>query len=683
MKKNLLACALLLTGSSAFADGNNNNCPNNMNTPSLSLSPSSLTLDAYSISGSPTSGSVTASIGNKKSGVTYTLSISSAPSHGSASLASPVISYNPSFGYSGSDSLKVKVTTNCTVNGSPLTKSATLPITVRAPITPGATMGASTGNVSLYGAVVLDNTPNPGAHGIASNLMLSSGNAAQGADKMQGGVLQVMQRTTSHELWDEIGIENGAGVADGLAATSGKNSFFLNGVPVIDLQRLRDAADNLRTSISSNSNHPSGTYGTITWKEFVSNVANGRLMQGIVRVKVPVSLQSSSGSSTVKNQLGQSVNRNKIYGFCVSGGGGDGGGSSCSNDVPTDGDTTFNSNSSISGYNFDSGSELRVNGMLFFDFVNKSSDSVNNSSGKPVLPANLPFNADDLKITFDLPVIINEAGGNTPFTELSYIDGVSKNISCGSFPCTYKYPVNQVFDYTQVDQSAKDRFAAQTQVSLSSTLYANLNTASKYHLLMPTGYEQGWASAFNDLKIKASKWSGYGFMTPAAAISADRYQTASDIRSSEFEDQPALLATGGTIALSDHVNISGLVYLSRALDILQTSNSSVRQYFMGGVIVQDRFFIDVRTSSSSSRGITVISSDPNCFSQLRVLPAAGISDVSFKFATGTKNSVISQDAVTTGNDTGADNCAGCAGSKGTESSVKANGSQYVIIRPQL
>ena len=87
---------------------------------------------------------------------------------------------------------------------------------------------------------------------------------------------------------------------------------------------------------------------------------------------------------------------------------------------------------------------------------------------------------------------------------------------------------------------------------LDGTEFATLSKPTQYHLLMPSGYADGWAEAFDKLNITATTW---GTMPPNNCVTdmgttCKKYKvpsgvtgimTANDVRSSEFEDIPSYL----------------------------------------------------------------------------------------------------------------------------------------------
>ena len=776
---------LLVAAAPGVALGATPNCPSGTVLPTLTFSPSPLVVvpkvkTPVQIIANPAS----------QGGVTYKFTIKEPAVKGlnsSIHTTSGLTSYKSDSGMLGDDKFTVRLSIQkngetCKIGGDKAMAYLTVPVVIDVPTPHGppevtggtASRGNSVGNVAAEGAVVIDNTPNPGTPGIMSNLETKVGGARylNNTNHISFNGLQIMQRQGDNDLWDEIGTENSASVADSQFGTAKQSKYFVDGQSVIDLNRLRTAADWLRANVAPTAARPAGTYGTISWMEFVRNAALDIPMYGVVRVMVPLKLKSgkksdgsyhsgdsnndgwkdddenhdgysdgdhdrnghddhdNDGDGHDDNEIDDELNAlkvntpsNRIYAFCTQDehdddhgdSDGDGHDDSEESDHPRshDGDghdseghdstpapLTGCSNAPIAGiefeypeppkvytangYTFTNSSRIRVYGTLFMDFVSAEPDAVNPVAGTPLLPENLPFHPRDILIETAIPFLINpalDANADDIMDNLEYIDGISKNVSCTATPCTYKYPNPQSWDFARVDQSMKDRFHFQTGVTLTQTFYDNLNTASKYHLLMPTGYEAGWNHAFTTLGVNATQWKDLGFGVPAEAATAGRILTKGDILSSYWEDVPAYISTGGLFSMRGHVNMSGLLYIPQAIELMQTYFNSARQYIMGGVIVRDGFYIEGIHADPTLRGISVITSDPNAFAQVKINPASVQTSNTFKTANTTialgDPSPVTASGANTG---GADTCAGCSGTTGAVI-PQTKGNTFVIVRP--
>jgi len=720
-------------------------CPSGTVLPTLSYSPDPIIV----AKNSPETKIVVSASPASQSGVTYKFTIQEPAVKGKNSYigsTTGITGYKPDSGMTGSDEFTVRLQilvngSECEIGGQKARVSKVIPVIIdvpspaHAPSGTGGTasMGITMGNIADLGAVILDNTPNPGTPGIMSNMQTKVGGARylNNTNHISYDGLQVMQRQPDNDLWDEIGVTNTNSVSSGLYGTAKQTKYFVNGQMVINLQRLRNAADWLRANVQPSSSHPAGTYGTISWMEFIRNVVEDRPMYGIVRVLVPLKLKSgirSDGTNDGSHDLNHDgrddnendyelnalkVNKpsNQIYAFCTQ--------SEHDNQIDHDHHEVDDANGhniegydynappvngcgnapiagiefeypeppkvyTANGYTFTNNSRIRVYGALFMDFVNAEADAVNHVAGTPILPDNLPFHPRDILIETAVPFLINpalDANADNIMDNLEYIDGISRNISCTATPCTYKYPNPQSWDFARVDQSMKDRFQFQTGVTLTQTVYDNLNTASKYHLLMPTGYEAGWSRAFAELGVNAAQWQSLGFGVPPEAVAANRILTNEDILSTSWEDIPAYISTGGLFSMRGHVNISGLLYIPQAIEMMQTYFNNARQYIMGGVIVRDGFYIEGIHNDPTLRGISVITSDPNAFAQVKINPGSIYTSMTFRGA-ATMSAIKETGPISASgaNAGGADTCAGCSGTNGA-AKPQAKGNTFVIIRP--
>ena len=152
-------------------------------------------------------------------------------------------------------------------------------------------------------------------------------------------------------------------------------------------------------------------------------------------------------------------------------------------------------------------------------------------------------------------------------------------------------------------------------------------------MMLPSGYADGWAEAFDKLNITAADWSTIPGMTKQFRIPSDAsgVMTANVIRSGNFEDIPTYLYSGGLIDMHDHVNVSGLVYVPQGMELEAKVTGITKQYLSGAIIIRDSFYIEAKDGT-----VTVISSDPLSYSSVRrALPATtanGFTDATLSFS---------------------------------------------------
>lgn len=647
--------------------------------------------------------------------------------------------------YVGGDSFTLNVASSC---GAHPGASATGTVTMSSNSVAGV-YGAS-GTIAANGAIIIDNTPNPGTPGIVTNMATNIGGKNFGVNNsfnIDG--IQVMQRDVTfspHHLVDEAGVTNAASTSYNNYGKTTQTTYFANGQHLFDLDRLRRAANWMRVpggitlpdaalttasppglmtaaipvnqiaasasacAVASRglrtagmgtpiekpvgSCHPAGTYGVITWREFLENIRDGRTMYGIVRILVPLQVKTATGSQN--NALNVTVPSTTIYGFCT------GTTEWCAN-APTS-STDIKGGAVVGGNNAapaitmpavsTTGAQLRVRGSLMFDFVNGTTDAVLGAPGHPIPLANLPFDPRAIYFKVSVPINVdagNDLTGDGILDNIAYISGLTSVITCASFPCTTTIPAGTVIDNTKVPQEVIDTYNFQYGTSYTSnadpafvTLWNTpLNLPNKYHMLMASGYVDGWYDAFQELNITAQKWQDIGFTVPSGATMSSPL-TVANIRSSSFEDLPTYLYTGGLVDMHHHMNVSGLLYVPQSAEIEQKF-SGITMYMNGGLIVRDGFFLEGRAG-----GITLISSDPQSFSSIKV-NAASIQNAVLTAAYSTLHSDSSAAPTLTGVGMGggststtavvpANPSEACIGCSGSEASSRRR--EWVEIRPR-
>jgi len=612
--------------------------------------PTAATLGTISLSaGNSYSGAASASGGTPP----YVYSIASAPSNGTLVLNDVTIgsyTYTANTGYTGSDSFSLNVASSACATLTAST-SASVNITNNAIGTYSTTPGS--GNLTPDGAVIIDNTPNPGTPGITTNMSTNLGGKQFGvANSFNINSIQVIQRdanATPHNLIDEAGYSNANSTSYSNYGTNAQTNFFANGLHLFDLDRLRTAADWLTANIVPSTGtctlpasvppptlasptfddagptlpigtpvggcHPASTYGTISWTQFLDNIANNRTMYGIVRVIVPLKLGTSNSSN---NALNQTIGSGQIYSFCDDTVG------LCA-DAPTsktnikpgatvDGNSTVTTNIPANG-------QIRMRGVLMLDFVNGVGDSVYPTAGTPIDLDHLPIQPRDIYFKVSVPINVNAAhdlDGDGAMDNMDYINGLTSGITCSNFPCTTVIPNGTVIDSTKVPADAVAAWNYQFGTKFTGptdpdfvTMFHATSLPNQYHLLMPSGYPQGFADAFAELNVTAQQWLDLDFSVPPGA-DLTQPLTVHDIRNKTFEDLPVYLYTGGLVDMHHHLNVSGLMYVPQALE-QEAKRSDTRQYTFGGVVVRDGFYIQSNTGS-----ITLVSSDPSSFSSIKV-----------------------------------------------------------------
>lgn len=678
----------------------------------------------------------------------YVYSVSSVSStlHGTVTINSStgLLTYTPTTGYVGNAQFNVTVASAC--SGNP---SSTIVATVVVESTNSTgTIGTTTGGVVSGGAIIIDNTPNPGTPGIVTNMATVVGGKNFGlGNSFSIAGIQVMQRDTTtdptkHILVDEIGVTNTKSTSYQNYGTKNQTTYFANGQHLFDLDRMRKSANwmrvpssvtvpdaaTLNSAIGTNqitptslapatctsyvavtatpnspstpiglpvrSCHPAGTYGTITWAEFLDNIKNNRTMYGVVRILVPLQLGKAASSN---NALNQTVGTAQIYGFCAAAAG-----EWCA-DSPT-GSTDIKPGAAVAGNNsvavtIPATGQIKVRGTLMFDFVNGTTDTVLGAPGHPIGLDHLPFNPRDIYFKVSVPINVNAANdkdGNGILDNADYINGISKNITCPSYPCSTVIPADGTGNSpailnTQVPQDSIDAYNQQYGTNFPSntdatfiTKFNSLNKPSQYHMLMASGYAQGWADGFAELNITAQQWKNLGYLVPDDATLTSPL-TITNIRNSLFEDIPVYLYTGGLVDMHHHMNVSGLIYVPQSAEIEAKMNDAAnptRMYMMGGLIVRDGFFLEGKLN-----GMILISSDPSSYSSLRVLSSA-IQGAMMSSALSTVHDSASGSASPygvglsnggsgTGGTTSADQCVGCGGGSTTVAKTR-----WIEIRPK-
>jgi hypothetical protein len=492
--------------------------------------------------------------------------------------------------------------------------------------------------------------------------------------QLENSDLYVMQRENDDALSLDVGVFNNSSTSYNNRGTPNELTYFKPGQHIFDLQRFREAAGELS---KKKSNLPAFTYGTISWQQFIQNVAAGETMTGLVRVKIPLQ-QITTPQKT--GEEGKFRSRSgKRYGFCGSKkiskcGCGPG------KDDDNDGDfeaTNIKPGETVCGIKIPSKAQISVRGAIMFDWVDCEKEGQ-----PPIALDDLPESPRDLYFKVSVPININPANPRAVDGVMQNIDNLASIAAGKQCPnnsiegCRIAFDKNTDFNFSWVSQDAKDRFLFKSGKELTSAIFSALPAAEQYNLLMPSGYEQGWATAFRELGITHRYWQeNLGFRSGVIAPDSktndakpakyDQIISEADIRSSGFEDVPVYMYTGGLVDMHHHVNISGLVYVPQAMELEQkglklekrqikyeregkhdddddksksksySSNDKdhdhevkscqrpqehyevyipAKQYISGAVLVRDAFFVEAEHEG----GVTIISQYPDSYDQSRL-----------------------------------------------------------------
>ncbi len=580
--------------------------------------------------------------------------------------------------------------------------------------------------------VIFDNTAGLSNAAIMSNMATGRNNECSKSNVLVDNTcngfnlgnndVQVIQNDGTGNLVSMIGVDNSGSTSYENKGTEKQTYYFSPGQHLFNLDDFRNAADEMA---ARQTNQQLGTYGTISFQQFLVNIATGRTMNGIVRVKVPLidvmSLtQAFDGAENAPSSR---------YAMC-----GETPTAACSLCGPGP-NTVLEAGRTICGITLPENAQVRVNGSLMFDWVNCQTD-------QPVAIDEFPSNPSEINFAISIPLNINpanlDAHGQTMQT-INQIQSISGSNQCprGTAPCDIQ--LNAAIDFSLVPQESRDMYEYKIGTPLTAAVFARLSKSDQYHLLFPSGYANGWENAFSALGITPAMWNNWGFNVTSSGNTI----TANDVRSDSFADIPALMYTGGLINIKHNTNISGLIYAPQAIEISQNgvtkntctpqilggdddnrinahgndddtvvascngiarqgddgdSNASdddptvvaintqtftpSYQYINGAIIVRDGFYFE----ATKPGGITLISNNPDSYSNTRLKNGTGIRnnfkpyrDVAINNTTGdgTTGSGGNQNP---GNNQ--DNSI-LTGKNGAAQVVVANqGPQWVEIRPQ-
>ncbi len=516
------------------------------------------------------------------------------------------------------------------------------------------------------GAVIIDNTATPAVVAIGANLgfrcsgknttAIVSGYGGNAINISDFDVLARKQNTPMDQLQLFIGKSN-ATVSEFNYGTANQFDLFAAGKHLFDLDRLRVVSDWISNNVTPDAGVTAGTYGTITLNQFLANIAAGKTMYGMVRVLVP--LEAGQSSSTL-NALKTPVPSGSLYGFCSST---SAPGCSCSPGSSAS-FGKIEAGVTLCGNAIPANAKIKVKGGLFWDFVD-------GATNRPLDLAELSFVPRELYFKVTIPIMVNWAHDLDDNGAMDNMD-LAKAYITGYADTDV---VSATYLFADVPQESKDQYQFETGTALTQALFDALDPATRYHMMLPSGYADGWAAAFDKLNITAADWSTIPGMAKPFRVptGVTGVMTANDVRTEGFEDIPTYLYSGGLIDMHSHVNVSGLVYVPQGMELEAKDAGISRQYVSGAIIVRDSFFIEAKSGT-----ITVISSDPLSYSTVRRTPPSATtssqSNLSF-------SSSAFDNSGGSGGGAGSSNTGGSGGGAGgTGSPGKVN---WQEIRPQL
>ena len=451
----------------------------------------------------------------------------------------------------------------------------------------------------------------------------------QGANTINIKDYQIVARhAEENNLQIHVGALHGDGVVESnkLYDTSRRLQYFTDGKHLFNLDDLRKTADWLKDNVSPRAadsdagikERAAGTYGTISMRQFLENIRDGKTMYGVVRVQIGLEKGACKGNpedehtytceESAYNGLGVPVHEETLYGFC-----GDDtvtGLCSCAPSSRT-GRTVANHFDNIKpgatlcgDIVLPEDAKILVKGALLWDFVSYNELG---EDGKPktIELKYLPFFPRELYFMVDIPIVINSAYENDYASgsliseefksQVEYIRDITKNKSSGAHSFAD-------FDFANVSQASRNFYKFKTGEELTEEKYHELAIADQYHLLMPSGYAAGWAEAFKHLEVTAAQWKALEFeVPPEDTEDFDINQPLSEkwMHDDRTQDVPVYLYSGGLVDMHSHVNVSGLVYVPQALELEAEVGSGIRQMIMGALVVKDGFFIKAKGGSAA------------------------------------------------------------------------------------
>ncbi|MDQ7072389.1 MAG: hypothetical protein Q9N32_00935 [Gammaproteobacteria bacterium] len=569
------------------------------------------------------------------------------PSIGSATLdtydgsLSVTVIYNNdgTNGFLQSSDLKFKLTVDCSG------KNKSIDLVVRDSGTTTVSTNTNTPNVPTNtsspnsqcpnsGTVIFDMTASSGSFALQSNLsLLTCANKSDtaiddgiGSNAINSDDFHVMYRDyTGDPIIDgdlKLVVGSNAQTSQSNLIDTNSLTYFKNGQHLFDLDRLRNAADWIKSHVTPDTGILSRQYGTITLSEFLQNISENKTMYGIVRVKIPLEIgQCTNNASCSKNALNDVVLPSDLYGFCDTA---IETGSLCicapGNNNSANTFTKIKEGLTLCGHTLPANAQINVKGSLIWDFVAAQDDIINGlNQGDPIPLSLLPLVPRELYFKVEIPINVNAA------YDLNN-DGIMDNMSTiANYNAAFTSAqfIQPTFSYSTVPPESKAAYLYQFGTPLTQTLFDQLDNASKYHMMSANGYPSGWAEAFNKLNITGNDWTSMSFGISSAV--ANNVISENDVRSNSFEDIPTYLYTGGLIDMHDHCNISGLVYVPQGMELEAKSGNNAQQYFSGAILVRDTYYLQINGATT----MQLISSESQNFSNSKVNNSTTLGLLSF------------------------------------------------------
>jgi len=487
--------------------------------------------------------------------------------------------------------------------------------------------------------IIMDNTAGLNNAAIMSNMATNRApdcskndvliNNSQNCFALGDNNIQVVQNDGTGNPVSLIGVANTESSSYENKDTDKQTYLFTPGQHLFDIDGFRTAANNI--ALLEGSEDVIGTYGTISFEQFLLNIAAKKTMNGIVRVKIPLienlTARSSSGDDDdSSDDDGSSDNNNNAqqqarYRMC--------------GEVPTAAcrlcgpgpNTVLKAGRTICGVTLPNDAQISVNGSLMFDWVNCG-------TGDAVPIDQFPSNTDSITFGISLPMNINPANINTEAQIMSSVSDIQTITGSGECsgtetrPCSV--PIDATIGFDLVPQESRDMYEFKIGSALTQAVFQDLSKSDQYHLLFPSGYANGWSNAFSALGITPAQWNSWGLEAEGDST-AGNVISATSVRRESFGDIPALMYTGGLISIKHHTNISGLIYAAQAIEINQegirvsgSSDSSGSftpsyQYINGSLIVRDGFYFE----ATQPGGVTIISNNPDTYSNTKLKNQSG------------------------------------------------------------
>ena len=527
---------------------------------------------------------------------------------------------------------------------------------------------------------IIDNTASSASEAVATNLATLTAPACKKTDALThkrcnsfslgSNNIQVIQNNANGNLVKMIGVNNENSTSYNKSESDTPlDNFSPDSGHYIDINSIRNGADKISLLDPS---LPPGTYGNISFEQFIKNISVGQNMYGIVRVKIPLikngpndnipsqgneksddgddddhhdenksddgdeshssktSIRFKSSNSSKyqsdnessdddSNDDGDHRNSRPKYRLC--------------GEQPTPqcllcgpgANTKIEAGETICGIPLNNNAKVNVFGSLMFDWIDCDSKEVVSLDDLRASGKNISF---DLSVPLNINPANQDNSQNTMMNMNAITDFTGNNNCPEGSPC--EIPLNETISFNFVSEESKNSYRYNTNRTLNSNEFSTLSQSQKFHLLLPSGYAQGWNQAFKKLNITASTWNLWGFKIPKEEIQLsdpildeNQILTESGIRSTHFQDIPALIYSGGLVGIHHHTNISGLIYVPHSFDLEQngmTLNGNnfepSLQYISGAIIVRDGFYFEAKYEG----GATIISNDPSSYSATKLDP---------------------------------------------------------------